>query len=166
MDLLPCRFCDAVPEPEIRRPTRHTDYNAIGHECLGPYRVTPEAAAAEWNAANAPDDPALLALATLRDATDEEVAELEEEVREASARVAELKAEYALARFGAYVVRDWFRRGSGFQAADGFLLDEGALGTGVVMRGVTVGYRHAPGIADAIARLLAPDGAASEGVTG
>ena len=117
-------------------------------------------------AANAPDDPALLALATLRDATDEEVAELEEEVREASARVAELKAEYALARFGAYVVRDWFRRGSGFQAADGFLLDEGALGTGVVMRGVTVGYRHAPGIADAIARLLAPDGAASEGVTG
>lgn len=63
-------------------------------------------------------------------------------------------AEYALARFGACVVRDWFRRTSGFQAADGFQLDEGALGTGVVTRGATVGYRHAPGIADAVARLL------------
>jgi hypothetical protein len=57
------------------------------------------------------------------------------------------------------VVRDWFRRTSGFQAADGFQLDEGALGTGVVTRGATVGYRHAPGIAEAVARLLAPDGA-------
>lgn len=64
----------------------------------------------------------------------------------------------ALALFGAYVVRDWFRRTSGFQAADGFQLDEGALGTGVVTRGATIGYRQAPGIADAVARLLAPDG--------
>lgn len=158
-DLLPCRFCDAVPEPEIRRPTRHTDYNAIGHECLGPYRATPEAAAAEWNAANAATDPALLATHGLRDATDEEVAELEEEVREASARVAELESEYALARFGAYVVRDWFRRASGFQAADGHQLDAAATETGVVTHGATVGFRCSPGIASAIARLLAPDGA-------
>lgn len=63
-------------------------------------------------------------------------------------------AERALAKFGAYVVRDWFRRTSGFQAACGFRLDEGALGMGVVTRGATVGYRHAPGIADAVARLL------------
>lgn len=66
-------------------------------------------------------------------------------------------AERALARFGAYVVRDWFRRTSGFQAADGFQLDEGALGTGVVTRGATVGYRQAPGIRDAVDRLLAPE---------
>lgn len=74
-------------------------------------------------------------------------------------RAAPDAAELALARFGAYVVRDWFRRTSGFQAADGFQLDDGALETGVVTRGATVGYRHTPGIRDAVDRLLAPDGA-------
>ena len=116
MELLPCRFCDAVPEPEIRRPTRHTDYNAIGHECLGPYRVTPEAAAAEWNAANAPADPALLALARL--------------------------GAWALDHDDIY---DSDRRAAGALMMDGC----------------------APGDVSALAaRLLAPDGAASEGVTG
>ena len=66
-DLLPCRFCQAVPvpEPEIRSATASSFYNAIGHDCLGSYHTTAEAAAAEWNAANAPADPALLALSRL-----------------------------------------------------------------------------------------------------
>ena len=70
--LTPCRFCEDVPELEVRRPTATVEFHYARHDCRGPYRATPEAAAAEWNAENSipvMDDntapaPALLALAT------------------------------------------------------------------------------------------------------
>lgn len=103
--------------------------------------------------ANAAPDPALLAL----DAID--LSRYRSVLPMAPHDQARGDAERALARFGAYVVRDWFRRTSGFQAADGHQLDAGALETGVVTHGATVGFRCSSGIADAIAALLAPDGA-------
>ena len=107
--------------------------------------------------ANAAPDPALLAL----DAID--LSRYRSVLPMVSHDQARSDAERALARFGAYVARDWFRRTSGFQAADGYQLDAGALEMGVVTHGATVGYRHAPGIAAAIAALLAPDGAGEVG---
>jgi hypothetical protein len=95
--------------------------------CTEPH-YEPEYAAATWNrrAANAPADPALLALAKL----------------------------------GAEVLRE----SDGFQfGLSGAAIHHIALG-GAVLDHNDVGMPSLrPGIADAIARLLAPDGAASEG---
>ena len=65
-DLLPCRFCEEVPDYGVR----HTapgkpSFSFIEHDCRGPFLSIRDDAAAEWNAANAPADPALLALAKL-----------------------------------------------------------------------------------------------------
>jgi hypothetical protein len=127
---------------------------AVQHDdCCGPWRATVDEAAAEWNAANAAPDPALRALEQI------DLSRYRSVLPMAHHDQARADAELALARFGAYVVRDWFRRTSGFQAADGYQLDAGALEVGIVTHGATVGYRHAPGIAAAIAALLAPGGA-------
>ena len=66
----------------------------------------------------------------------------------------------ALARFGALVVRDYFRV-EGFIRVRGPLLDSDAAFSGVTTDGEHYPV-FAPGIADAIAALLTPDGAASE----
>ena len=159
-ELTACRGCGDTPDVVLRW-VNGRDMYRVTHECKTPLVATEEVARGQWTAANAPADPALLAKLGAID-----LSRYRSVLPMAPPDQARTDAERALARFGAYVVRDWFRRTTGFQAADGFQLDEGALETGVVMRGATVGYRHAPGIADAIAALLAPNGAASEGVTG
>jgi len=67
----------------------------------------------------------------------------------------------ALAKFAALVAARYRGRVE-FCDVDGLELDEAEEDSGMTLNGVSL----APGIADAIARLLAPDGAASEGVTG
>ena len=155
-DLLPCPFCGSG----------HVSGDGEGDdnwfECMacharGPRTTFIDATDTDadrdaWNR-RAPADPALLAL----DAVD--LSRYRSVLPMAPHDQARGDAERALARFGAYVVRDWFRRTSGFQAADGHQLDAGALETGVVTHGATAGFRCSSGIADAIAALLAPDGA-------
>lgn len=124
MELLPCPFCG-----------RDGGRIRPGHQVLcawcwaeGPEEGTTDEAMSAWNrrAANAPADPALL----------------------------------ALARFGADVIAS--HRGPTGKWAQPSLL---ALPDIARDLGVTISGQFAPGIASAIAALLAPDGAASEGVS-
>ena len=130
MELLPCRFCGQTPWVEYG-----TDVSygiRMEHLCRTTPCETEADAAAEWNAANALADPALLALAKL----------------------------------ASRLIRRGLEPGFGL----GALLTADAVGCAVFVPDATdsdySGPVVAPGIADAIARLLAPDGAASEGVTG
>ena len=72
----------------------------------------------------------------------------------------------ALAKLGAALVRGWFMGRSGFKSVGADSVSLVADESGVVALSLLTGYTLAPGIADAIAALLAPDGAASEGVAG
>jgi hypothetical protein len=111
-------------------------------------RVTwPDAAPA------APDD------AVLRDATLAEVMDCAADLAEATQRLAELEAEYALAKLGAAVVADHLSPTGGFTHARFEALDRAGLVAGAIIPGGETGPVAAPGIAAAIARLLAPDGA-------
>ena len=130
MELLPCPFCGQTPWVEYG-----TDVSygiRVEHLCRTTPCETEADAAAEWNAANAPADPALLALAKL----------------------------------GAWLCRHYWldvaHGAGGFGNSDAGLTDRAAGWFGVMDES----YTPRPGIADAVARLLAPDGAASEGVTG
>lgn len=72
----------------------------------------------------------------------------------------------ALAKLGAWLCRHYWldvaHGAGGFGNSDAGLTDRAAGWFGVMDES----YTPRPGIADAVARLLAPDGAASEGVTG
>jgi hypothetical protein len=71
----------------------------------------------------------------------------------------------ALARFGALVVEDHLSPTGGFTHARFEALDRAGLVAGVIVPGGETGPVAAHDVRDAIAALLAPDGAASEGVT-
>ncbi len=107
---------------------------------------------------NAPADPALLAsVAEWR-----QLAETQDDIIQRGATPADPPL-LALARFGARIANDYHRGKYGFVSADGDWLDIDAAST--VVKENQGAADLAPGIADAIAALLAPDGAASEGVT-
>ena len=131
MELLPCPFCGQTPWVEYG-----TDVSygiRVEHLCRTTPCETEADAAAEWNAANAPADPALLALAKL----------------------------------GAMVL-DWSPLECGFPAMPGSVIDTMAVKSGCSLEDSGDGGHAcwiAPNVRLAIAALLAPDGAASEGVT-
>ncbi len=109
---------------------------------------------------NAPADPALLAsVAEWR-----QLAETQDDIIQRGATPADPPL-LALAKFGALVVGDHLSPTGGFTHARYEALDRAGLVAGVIVPGGETGPVAAPGIADAIAALLAPDGAASEGVT-
>ena len=126
MDLLPCPFCGSA---DVEMVTRYELFVVECQDCgaVGQDRAKEHYAAAAWKrrAANAPADPALM----------------------------------ALARFGADVIAS--HRGPTGKWAQPALLALPDIARDI---GVTIGGQFAPGIASAIAALLAPDGAASEGV--
>ena len=117
MELLPCPFCGSA---DVEMVTRYELFVVECQDCgaVGQDRANEHYAAAAWNrrAANAPADPALLALAKL------------------GAEVLHYSS-----------VADERRERSGIYEADGMT--------------------YAPGVLALADRLLAPDGAASEGVT-
>ena len=142
MDLLPCPFCNSVDAPSVHGlEIGHrggysfgwcdTNYGGCGAQSGA--QSTKGAAISAWNrrAANAPADPALLALAKL----------------------------------GASLFRRSWNEGVGFCDSEWLQddLDGDAVSFGLADKGPNVRLEMAPGIADAIAALLAPDGAASEG---
>ena len=133
-ELLPCRFCGTVPETVLRHGVAPggTAFRYVTHACRGPEARLGSAARDQWNAANAPADPALL----------------------------------ALARLGAAVVREMGspRYAHSFTWDESRVLDILAHDAGVRVHVNPADQVLSPGIADAIAALLAPDGAASEGV--
>ncbi len=72
--LIPCRFCEMTPEIVTRQRLSGGQHYAVRHDdCRGGWNESAADAAEEWNAengipvmeANAPADPALLALAKL-----------------------------------------------------------------------------------------------------
>jgi Lar family restriction alleviation protein len=134
MELLPCPFCGDDETPQIETGLTRGSRIVVCGGCgaSSDYEESAAIAAAAWNrrAANAPADPALLALAKL----------------------------------GAALVRGWFMGRSGFKSVGADSVSLVADESGVVALSLLTGYTLAPGIADAIAALLAPDGAASEGV--
>ena len=125
-ELLPCRSCGVTPELVIRFPGSGLVLVWTEHACAMLAHATREAAIAEWNAANAEPDLALL----------------------------------ALARLGAWVVRESFQDGGGFYVDfSGNDLDDEAARTGLMADGGNAyGIHLATGIREQIAALLAPDG--------
>ena len=160
MDLLPCPFCgdagEDYREPSYTKVSHYIYCNGCG--CQGPVNYTTDEAAAAWNrrAANAPADPALLALATLGawvatshadEPGDIFAPDIEDAEDKFGVIIPTMTAPGQCAVAGQY--------GGSCPCAEYYHNDE--------ERECRL---FAPGIADAIARLLAPDGAASEGVTG
>jgi hypothetical protein len=72
-------------------------------------------------------------------------------------------AERALAKLGAAVIRDHLSPTGGFTHARFEALDRAGMVAGVIVPGGETGPVLAPGIAEALDRLLAPDGAVTDG---
>lgn len=166
MKLLPCPFCGSAHVLGDGEADDNwfecMDCNARGPRTTYIDAIDIDASEEAWNrrAANAPADPALLAsVAEWR-----QLAETQDAIIQRGATLTD-PALLALAKFGALVVGDHLSPTGGFTHARYEALDRAGLVAGVIVPGGETGPVAAPGIADAIAALLAPDGAASEGVT-
>ena len=134
-ELVPCRFCRNRPNRYPLTTQEGVEEWRVLHHCQGRLRPSEDEAVSEWNAGNVPAAPDPALL--------------------------------ALARFGAGAAQKWWLLvddiGGGFDDAGGFALDRMAVAAGIMVD--TDYYNPAPGIAAAIAALLAPDGAGDGGVT-
>ena len=163
-ELAPCPFCNCMHALSVHALDGGLfvwcDTNYWGCGARGAVASTSVAAAAAWNrrapTANAPADPALLAsVAEWR-----QLAETQDAIIQRGISPAD-PALLALARLGARLCRDQLSPTGGFCHVRFEHLDRIGIDVGVLMPGHldSTGPVTKPGIADAIARLVAPDGA-------
>ena len=128
-ELVPCRFCRNRPNRYPLTTQEGVEEWRVLHHCQGRLRPSEDEAVSEWNAGNVPAAPDPALL--------------------------------ALARLGARLCRDQLSPTGGFCHVRFEHLDRIGIDVGVLMPGHldSTGPVTKPGIADAIARLVAPDGA-------